>query len=97
MQAQLGLSNVWLASGNLRNARAEAGRFLGSALSMADPNLQALAWEAEARIAIAEKNWKGAEECVQNGLAVLAKFEISMAAWRLHGTAWDLYQHACGE
>jgi DNA-binding winged helix-turn-helix (wHTH) protein/tetratricopeptide (TPR) repeat protein len=90
-QAQLGVANVWLAAGNLGNARTEAGRLLESVLSTADPNLQALAWEVNARVAIAGKDWKDAEECVQKGLSILAKFEIPMAAWRLHGTAWDLY------
>jgi DNA-binding winged helix-turn-helix (wHTH) protein/tetratricopeptide (TPR) repeat protein len=92
MQAQLGLCNVWLASGNLGNARGEADRFLESALSTADPNLQALAWEVNARVAIVEKDWTSAEEYVQKGLAILAKFEIPMAAWRVHATAWDLYR-----
>ncbi|HXJ05211.1 MAG TPA: AAA family ATPase [Candidatus Acidoferrum sp.] len=91
MQAQLGLTNVWLASGNLRNARTEAARLLASALSTDDPSLQALAWEVNARVAIAEEDLKRAEERIQNGLSILAKFEIPLAAWRLLGTAWDLY------
>jgi hypothetical protein len=45
MTAQLGLSNVWLLSGNILNARLEADLFLESALSTADPHMQALAWE----------------------------------------------------
>jgi DNA-binding winged helix-turn-helix (wHTH) protein/tetratricopeptide (TPR) repeat protein len=94
MLAQLGVANVWLASGNLVNARTEAGRLLESVLSTADPSLQALAWEVNARVAITEKNWKACEECVQKGLSILAKFEIPMVAWRLHGTAWDMYRHA---
>jgi DNA-binding winged helix-turn-helix (wHTH) protein/tetratricopeptide (TPR) repeat protein len=93
MQAQLGLANVWLASGNLNNARAQAGRVLESALLTADPNLQTLAWEVNARVTIALKNWKDAEECVQKGLSILARFEIPTAAWRIHGTACDLCRH----
>lgn len=31
-------------------------------------------------------------EFVQKALAILAKIKIPSAAWRLHGTAWDLYQ-----
>ena len=77
MNAQLGLSNVWLASGNLRKARLEADRFLESALSTAEPNLQALAWEVGARVAMAEKDWKGAEEKIEKGLAVLQKYRDS--------------------
>src|SRR5262249_24985240 len=57
MNAQFGLSNVWLASGKLAAARTEADRFLASAASTADPNLQALAWELQARVAMAENDW----------------------------------------
>lgn len=92
MQAQLGLSEAWLASGDFENAGVEADRFLQSALSTADPNLQVLAWELQARVAIAHKDCKAGEEFVQKALAILAKIKIPSAAWRLHGTAWDLYQ-----
>jgi len=47
MMAQLGLSNVWLLSGNILNARLEADLLLESALSTADPHMQALAWGDE--------------------------------------------------
>jgi|SRR5690348_8382560 hypothetical protein len=39
MTAQLGLSNVWLASRNLAEPHGEADAFLESALSTADPRL----------------------------------------------------------
>jgi tetratricopeptide (TPR) repeat protein len=71
MTAQLGLSNVWLESGNIANARLEADAFLQSALSTADPHVQALAWEMNTRVAMAEENWKSAEEGVHNGLAIV--------------------------
>src|SRR5207249_7614422 len=76
MHAQLGLSNVWLAAGNLCKARLEADRFLQSALSTAEPNLHALAWEVGARVAMAEKNWTGAEGNIEKSLAVLQGVEI---------------------
>ncbi|HEY8714652.1 MAG TPA: AAA family ATPase [Candidatus Acidoferrum sp.] len=97
MHAQLGLANVWLAAGNLANARTESGRLFESALSTDDPSLQTLAWDLEARLAIAAKNWRKAEASVQNGLAILEKFEIPVTAWRLQSTAWDLYQHMKNE
>jgi predicted ATPase len=40
-------------------ARAGVDRFRASALSTAEPNLQALAWEATAKVAMAEKDWRG--------------------------------------
>src|SRR5262245_14045656 len=61
MNAQLGLSDVWLASGNLPSARREADRFLQAALSTAEPNLHALAWDVNARVAMAGKDWDDAE------------------------------------
>ncbi len=94
MNAQLGLSNTWLASGNLRNARAEADRFRESALSTAEPNLQALAWEVAARVAMAEKDWNGAENSIAKGMEILERFEIPTTAWRVHATRSDLYRHA---
>src|SRR5712664_3497315 len=94
MTAQLGLSNVWLLSGNILNARLEADLFLESALSTADPHMQALAWEMKARVAMAEKEWIGAREYVQQALAIVEKFEVLVAAWQVHATAWQLYLHA---
>jgi DNA-binding winged helix-turn-helix (wHTH) protein len=94
MTAQLGLSSVWLLSGNILNARLEADLFLESALSTADPHLQALAWEMKARVAMAEQDWTGARECVQQALAIVEKFEVLVAAWQVHATAWRLCLHA---
>jgi hypothetical protein len=85
---------VWLASGNFRKARLEADRFLRSALSTAEPNLQGLAWDVDARVAMAEKDWKGAEEKIEKGLAVVQRFEIPTTAWRVHATRSDLYRQA---
>ncbi len=92
MHAELGLSNVWLASGNLREARLEAERFLQSALSTAEPNLHALAWDVDARVAMAQKDWKRAEEKIEKSLAVLHQCEIPTTAWRVHATRSDLYR-----
>jgi hypothetical protein len=94
MTAQLGLSNVWLLSGNVLNARLEADLFLESALSTADPHLQALAWEMKTRVAMSEQDWMGAREYVQQALAIVEKFEVLVAAWQVHATAWQLYLHA---
>jgi DNA-binding winged helix-turn-helix (wHTH) protein/tetratricopeptide (TPR) repeat protein len=94
MNAELGLANVWLASGNLRKARLQADRFVRSALSTTEPNLHALACDLSARVAMAEKHWKSAEEKIEQGLAVLQAFEIPTTAWRVHATRSDLYRHA---
>jgi tetratricopeptide (TPR) repeat protein len=93
VHAQLGLGSAWLASGHLLNARAEADRSLESALSTADPNLQALAWDLNARVAIAEMDWAAGERNIKEALAILDRFQIPTVAWRIHATARELYQH----
>jgi len=97
MTAQFGLSNAWLASGKLGAARTEADRFLESASSTADPNLQALAWELQARVAMAENDWPSAQANLSKGLALVERFEIPTVAWRVHATGADLYGRAKDE
>jgi tetratricopeptide (TPR) repeat protein len=94
MTAQLGLSNVWLALGNLANARGEADAFLESALSTADPHLQALAWEMKTRIAIAEQEWDAAADHLREALSIVERFTVPVAAWQVYAIAWDFYRHA---
>jgi DNA-binding winged helix-turn-helix (wHTH) protein/tetratricopeptide (TPR) repeat protein len=93
MTAQLESSNAWLLSGNMQNARTAADGFLESALSTADPHLQALAWDLKTRVTMAENDFKGARECIQQALAIVDKFEILVAAWQVYATAWQLYRH----
>jgi tetratricopeptide (TPR) repeat protein len=97
MTAQLGLSSVWLASGNLAKARGEADAFLESVLSTADPHLQALAWEMKTRIAIAEQAWEAASDHLYEALSIVESFAVPVAAWQVHATAWDFYRHAKNE
>jgi DNA-binding winged helix-turn-helix (wHTH) protein/tetratricopeptide (TPR) repeat protein len=94
MKAQLETANAWLLSGDISKALAEADGFFEAAMSTADPNPQALAWDLKARVAMAEKNWAGARESIQQALAIVDKFEILVAAWQVHATAWQLYCQA---
>jgi DNA-binding winged helix-turn-helix (wHTH) protein/tetratricopeptide (TPR) repeat protein len=92
MHVRLGLSEAWLQAGDVPNARLEVDDFLDSALSMAEPNMQALAWETQARVAGAEKDTSRARQCLESALAILDKFDIPVSAWRVHATAWHLYR-----
>jgi tetratricopeptide (TPR) repeat protein len=94
MIAQLGLADVSLEEGNLVKARREADGFFAAASSVADPALQALAREAQARVAMAENDWKSATQCVESALAVLKRFEVPIVAWRVQATAAELYAGA---
>jgi len=91
IHAHVGVTRAWLQSGQTANARVEADRVTEAALSTADPNLQALAWDTRARVAIAEANWSDAEQSIDNALAALTRFDMP-STWRVHGTAWDLYR-----
>jgi tetratricopeptide (TPR) repeat protein len=90
MNAQLGLSDAWLAAGNVRNARKEADHFVDAASSTSEPNLLALASEVEARVAMAAKDWKRAERHIDDALAIVATYDIPTTAWRVHATRSDL-------
>src|SRR5258708_81984 len=68
MQARLGSSEVRLQAGDIPNARIEVDDLLESALSTADPHLQALAWEMKTRVAMAEQDWMGAREYLQQAV-----------------------------
>jgi len=93
LMARLESINTWLMSGDLSRAGTEADSFLESALSTADPHLQALAWELKTRVAMAKNDFKCARESIQQALAIVEKFEILVAAWQVYATAWHLYQH----
>jgi len=90
MNAQLGLVDAWLAAGKLRNAQADADRFLDAASVTSEPNLLALASDVQARVALATKEWKRAERHVESALEIVAKFDIPTAGWRIHATRSDL-------
>jgi DNA-binding winged helix-turn-helix (wHTH) protein len=84
------LTDVWLATEDLKRAGAEAKHFLALTLATAERTWQALAWEACARIAMAEGDRRRARSCVDHALATMEGVEIPLAAWRVHRTAADL-------
>jgi hypothetical protein len=94
MMAQLETINARLVSGDLLAIRAAADGHLESALSTADPQMRALAWEMKARVALAENDLACALQSIGEALAIVDKFEILVAAWQTLGTAWQVYERA---
>jgi hypothetical protein len=90
MHAALGTIETHLSAGDVANARREADGFLETALSVAEPNMRALAWEIKARVSIAGSDFDDARRCIENALPIVEKFEIPVAAWQVHRTACDL-------
>ncbi len=91
------LTELWLAKRDLTNARPEAGRFLELTQATAERTWQALAWEINARVAIAERDFHRARNCIDHAASTMEGFEVPLAAWRVHGTAAEVYRRAGGK
>lgn len=59
-----------------------------------DRTWRALAWEAKARIALADGDLPGAQDCIAKAVAMVENFDVPLAAWRVHRTAAALYRSA---
>ena len=92
MQLQSSLTELWLAKGDLKQARIEGARFVQVTLTTAEHTWQALAWETNARIAMAELDLDRARDCITKALSTMEGFEVPLAAWRVHATAAELYR-----
>ena len=92
MPLESALTELWLAKGDLAQARAQAERFLAITLATAEHTWQALAWEVKARVAMAELDLTRAQDCIVSGLSSMEGFEVPLAAWRVHATAAELYR-----
>ena len=87
-------TELWLAKGDLVQARVEAERFLSAAQQTAEHTWQALAWEANARIAMATLDSPRAQDCITNALSAMEGFEVPLAGWRVHATAARFFEKA---
>jgi tetratricopeptide (TPR) repeat protein len=92
MFARRGLSEAWLARGELARAQTEVGELIASVRNTRDSYMAAFAWEYSARLALASGLFEAAEQDILHGLEVLDKADIPVAGWRVHATAWDVYQ-----
>jgi DNA-binding winged helix-turn-helix (wHTH) protein len=91
MPLEWALTDLWLAQGDLTQAQPQAEWFLRVALATAERTWQALAWDANARVALAAHNLERAQTCIAEALATMEGFEVPMAAWHVHATAAVLY------
>jgi DNA-binding winged helix-turn-helix (wHTH) protein len=87
LMVEQGFTDCLLATGDLRSARQHAGRFLDLTLASADRTSQALAWEVNARLAMAESDLARAVDCIGEAVGTIEGFEVPLAAWRVHATA----------
>jgi DNA-binding winged helix-turn-helix (wHTH) protein/tetratricopeptide (TPR) repeat protein len=89
---QWALTTAWLSKGELAPARIEAEQFLNVALAIQERTFRALAFEANARVALAQGELPRAEDCIARGMKEMEGFETPLSAWRVHATASELYQ-----
>jgi DNA-binding winged helix-turn-helix (wHTH) protein/tetratricopeptide (TPR) repeat protein len=87
MPLAAGLTELWLATGDRVRARLEAERFLHMSLATAERTGQGLAWEINARVALANRYHDRARECIAKAVSTVQGFEVPLAAWQVHATA----------
>lgn len=86
------MTELGLAKGDLAAARIEAERFLSATLATAERTWQALGWEANARVAMAQLDLDRARECIAKALSTIEGFGVPLAEWRVHATAAELFK-----
>ena len=94
MLLQSALSELWLAMGDMPKARTEAEKLLNVTLATAERTWQALAWEVNARLAMAELDLTRAHDCIAKALFTMEGFEVPLASWRVHSTAFKVYRNS---
>jgi DNA-binding winged helix-turn-helix (wHTH) protein len=94
MMAQLGLGEAWLMKGDATRAEQAAAMFFESATLSASPDLNALGWELNARLALYDRDYNRARGFAEKALAALASYDVPMVAWRIEMTASDCYRLA---
>jgi DNA-binding winged helix-turn-helix (wHTH) protein len=94
MPLAAGLTELWLAKGDGVRARQEAERLLEISLATEERTWQGLAWEINARVALANRDQSRARDCIARGISTVQGFEVPLAAWQVHATAADVEEQS---
>jgi hypothetical protein len=94
MPLESALTELWLAKGDLAQARPQAESFLKITMATAEHTWQALAWDVNARVAMAERDFTRAQDCIVKGLSTMEGYEVPLADWQVHRTAAELHARA---
>ena len=92
MPLQFALTEASLSKRDFEKARAEAEQFLTVTLDNEERTFRALAFEANARVAIAEQDLDRAQGFIAKALESIEGFEVPLAHWRVHSTASELHR-----
>ena len=93
VRLQWALTTAWLSKGELAAARIEAEHFVQVAMTLPERTFRGLAFEANARLALAEGELPKAKDCIARAMKEMEGFETPLTAWRVHATAFELYRH----
>ena len=91
LQQRWALAGVWLSRGELERARQEGELMVAEAGATAERTWQALAWDVNARIALAGGDPRQARDLSGRGLAAIDGVEAPVAAWQVHATAAEVF------
>ena len=86
------LAGLWLSRGELVRAREEGELLVANACATEERTWQALAWDVNARIALAGDDPRQARDLIERGLAAIDGVEAPVAAWQVHATAAEVFE-----
>lgn len=86
------LADLWLARGELGRALKEGRLMVAEAGATAERTWQGLAWDLNARIALAGDDPQQARDLIERGLAAVHGVEAPVAAWQVHATAAAVFE-----
>jgi DNA-binding winged helix-turn-helix (wHTH) protein len=86
------LAGLWLSRGELKRAREEGELMAAEAGATAERTWQGLAWDLNARIALAADDPRLARDIIERGLAAVEGVEAPVAAWQVHATAAEVFE-----
>lgn len=80
LRLESALTELWIAKGDLAQARGQAESYLKIALATAEHTWQALAWEVHNRLALPELDLSRAQACIARGLSAMEGYQVPLAA-----------------
>src|SRR5271157_1147918 len=87
-----GITDLFLAKSDLSQARLHAEKLRVDALATDEHTWQALAWETNARVAMAGDDLEPARQCVEEAAQAMQGFDVPLAHWRVHATGADVFK-----
>ena len=92
LMLQWALTNLWIDRGDLERARDEGRLFIECAAATVEQSWRALAWESNARIALAWGDVQSASRFAEQAVQAVTGVEAPVAGWQAYATAASVAQ-----